>query len=454
MKLSERIFSVFILFVLFSTAMPGQQAPLGMNLGGVVDWSSQLPFVDVFRSARNWIPQQVDGGPWDTGEQLNVDSLGWIAALDSGQAAGTLMTRDLNGHYPAGTYVCLYDGEGQIRFGFDARTTSESPGRIELEVTPGNGGIYLKIVATNPADPVRNIRVLMPGFETTYQSEPFYPPFLDMIGQYRVLRFMDWMRTNNNETETWSQRTSPQHRSFAGGTGVPVEVMVELANRLQIDPWFCMPHRADDHFVREFARYVRDNLDPGLTPYLEYSNEVWNGIFSQAGYARQRGLELNLSSNEYQAQLYFYSMRSVQLFQIWQGEFGSRDFVRVLASQSANPWTGEQVMDFQDAYQNADVLATAPYFGGFLGSPSLESRVQQMSVDEVLDSCMADINRVKVRMQTNYQNAQSRGLGLVAYEAGQHLAGHGGVENNQTITDLFIAANYHPRMEDLYQAYL
>ena len=216
--------------------MPGQQAPLGMNLGGVVDWSSQLPFVDVFRSARNWIPQQVDGGPWDTGEQLNVDSLGWIAALDSGQAAGTLMTRDLNGHYPAGTYVCLYDGEGQIRFGFDARTTSESPGRIELEVTPGNGGIYLKIVATNPADPVRNIRVLMPGFETTYQSEPFYPPFLDMIGQYRVLRFMDWMRTNNNETETWSQRTSPQHRSFAGGTGVPVEVMVELANRLQIDP--------------------------------------------------------------------------------------------------------------------------------------------------------------------------------------------------------------------------
>jgi len=39
---------------------------------------------------------------------------------------------------------------------------------------------------------------------------------------------------------------------------------------------------------------------------------------------------------------------------------------------------------------------------------------------------------------------------LVAYEGGQHLAGHGGAENNEKLTQLFHAANHHPGMRDLY----
>lgn len=45
-------------------------------------------------------------------------------------------------------------------------------------------------------------------------------------------------------------------------------------------------------------------------------------------------------------------------------------------------------------------------------------------------------------------------LELVAYEGGQHLVGYQGAENLQPLTDLFIAANRHPRMYDLSRRHL
>ena len=90
--------------------------------------------------------------------------------------------------------------------------------------------------------------------------------------------------------------------------------MIDLCNRLQVDPWFCIPHLADDDYVRQFATMVRERLDPKLKVYVEHSNEVWNGQFAQARYAKEEGRRLGLSDNDFQAQLYYHSMRSVQIF--------------------------------------------------------------------------------------------------------------------------------------------
>ena len=145
----------------------------------------------------------------------------------------------------------------------------------------------------------------------------------------------------------------------------------------------------------------------------------------------------------------------MEIFGIVSSVFGgTQRLVRVLASQSANPWTGTTVMDWNSASAHADAYAVAPYFGGFLGSSDLQSQVQLMSVDQILDSCSADIQRVMATSQTNKSDASSRGLQLVCYESGQHLVGVNGVENNTTITGLFIAANRHPRMKELYLDYL
>jgi len=236
-------------------------------------------------------------------------------------------------------------------------------------VDASRGGIFLTITATNPSNDIRNIRLIMPGFEETYATQVFHPAFLEAAGRSKVLRFMDWMATNNSPQVTWADRPKPSDAVYAV-RGAPVEVMVDLANRLGADPWFCMPHQADDDYVTRFATYVRDHLHPGLRVSVEYSNEVWNGIFDQAGYAQEQGLALGLSTHPFEAQLRHYSVRAVHIFDIWTTVFGGTDrLVRVMAAQSANPWTATTELDSRDAFTKTDALAIAPSFGAGYGTP-------------------------------------------------------------------------------------
>jgi hypothetical protein len=60
--------------------------------------------------------------------------------------------------------VLLYSGDGTILLGFDATTTSVSPGRITFTVTPStvrDNGVYVHLISTNPNKPVNNIRVVL-----------------------------------------------------------------------------------------------------------------------------------------------------------------------------------------------------------------------------------------------------------------------------------------------------
>ena len=43
-------------------------------------------------------------------------------------------------------------------------------------------------------------------------------------------------------------------------------------------------------YLTEFAKMVKTKLDPDLKVYVEYSNEVWNWGFQQAGWMIQSKL--------------------------------------------------------------------------------------------------------------------------------------------------------------------
>ena len=64
---------------------------------------------------------------------------------------------------PRGRYLVRYKGEGKLNFGFAAKVVSQRRGEMVLEVTPNDGGVYLWIDATNPANYLREIEILMPG---------------------------------------------------------------------------------------------------------------------------------------------------------------------------------------------------------------------------------------------------------------------------------------------------
>lgn len=427
----------------------------GMNLSGVVDWTTEWPLVDVFKASRPWVTSD-----WQSASEKReyaFDAAG-NPLLGPGQSVQTLMLREIGGHYPAGIYAITYGGKGVVALGpSDVRkVVKERPGRIEAQVVPGDAGILLQIVKSDPKDPIRDLHVWMPGFENA--RSPFHPLFRERLRPFGTLRFMDWQMTNNSPVVHWADRAQPGDARYANARGIPLERMIELANTLGANPWFCMPHQADDTFVRNFARMVQQRLDPRRKITIEYSNEVWNGQFAQARYALAKGKAQNLGPSDFECQLRYYSQRAVEIFKIWEavfGEAGKKRLVRVLGSQSANPWVSEQVLGWKGAAAHVDALAIAPYFGNDFGNPQTQNEVAKLSVDQLMDALAKEVDG-KNRLWIEQQAAVARryGVKLVAYEGGQHLVGVGGAENNQALTDLFIAANRSPRMADLYGKHL
>jgi len=436
-------------------AAPNDNSALGINIAGVTYWSSEIVFVDLFRHSQTF-KSQAPGAGYGQGGPLDLTETGWVRSLrGDGQFADSIIFSRPALGYPAGVYACLYEGQGKVQFGYRMKVVEEKLGQIRVQVNADQDLLTLRITQTNPADPVRNIRFILPGFEDTYKDQPFHPEFLKRWEKFKVLRFMDLHRTNNSEQVNWSDRPTPQMQTQGSEAGVALEYLVQLTNTLHADPWFCMPHQATDDYVRQFAQMVKAQLDPNLKVHIEYSNECWNGIFAQAGYCRDKGKALGLSDNDFQAQLRYYSKRSVEVFRTWAEVFDGTDrLVRVLAAQSANPWTSGQVIAFEEAYRRADVLAIAPYFGNALGDPKRQNETAQMTVDQVLDKCAEYIKEGNKTIAEQARVAKERGLRLVAYEAGQHLVGYSGAENNKPLEDLFHAANRHPRMKDLYLDYL
>jgi hypothetical protein len=434
---------------------PNENSAFGINLGGVTYWSTEFVFADLFKHSQTW-KSQAPGKKYAQGGPLDLTKDGWVRSLaDNGQLADSIILSSINGRYPGGIYTCLYDGQGELKFAYGISVVDEKPGRIKVQVRPEQNLLTLGITKTDPKDPVRNIRFILPGFEETYNRQPFHPEFLKRWEKFKVLRFMDFQHTNNSRQTNFSDRPTPKMQTQGGRGGVALEYMIQLANTLNADPWFCMPHLATDDYILEFAKIVKQQLKPNLKVYIEYSNECWNSIFAQARYCKDKGKALELSDNDYQAQLRYYSKRSVQIFKLWEKVFGgTKRLVRVLAAQSANPWTSEQVMDFEAAFKQADVLGIAPYFGHALGNPKNQDKTVKMSVDDVLDACKGYIEKNNKTIAKQAELAKERGLRLIAYEGGQHLVGHGGAENNKAMEQLFHSANRHPRMKQLYLEYL
>ena len=152
---------------------------------------------------------------WGNGQRMDLGDTGYPNKLQPWQTLITLSVRDVCKHGVAGRYVVLYDGDGEIDFVMDSKSAAFQKGRIDVDFTPtckrecwfdkrdwkpycSENGFGIIIRATNPLDPVRNIRVVMPNFLKTHEQLPFHPFFLKHLERYSVIRFTDWSKTNSN----------------------------------------------------------------------------------------------------------------------------------------------------------------------------------------------------------------------------------------------------------------
>ena len=454
--LPRHIFPVglILLFLLLPTPPLAFCQQLGINLAGLHDWNSELPFVDLFRLSRSWVSQQ-NGAPWGQGPTPELDEQGWVKNLPQGAWVETCILNIRDGHYPHGSYTLLFDGKGKIDINNVNGAFKQIGDRVEFEVPGDEGVVWIQIKETDPADYIRNIRVYPPG--VSEKDGMLRSGFLTRWQGVKAVRFMEFMAVNNSREQNWHQRSRMDDATWTIH-GAPVEVAVTIANRLHAAPWFSIPHLADDDYVRRFAQLVKEMLDPELSVYIEYSNETWNPLFSQTQYCREQGLAQKLSDNPVQAGHRYAVQRSLEIFHIWKEVFGPTErLITVMSGQAANPAVNEERLRYQEAWRQCDALAIAPYLSlnvSKSSTPSL-SEVRGWSIDRLEWELAGNILAKSTRwMGDGERTARRYGVALIAYEGGQHLVGMQGAENDEQLTRLFLQANRSSQMGTLYDRYL
>jgi hypothetical protein len=434
---------------------PRIKSPLGTNLSMVADWSTQQPFRDFFKMSREWISGEQ--WVWSNGKTVKTDANGWVASLEPGQVARTIFMTGPIAPLFAGTYSVTWEGEGSMQYDGAVKliTGQSKPGLDMVEVTKTGENFVLAITQTNPSNPIRNIKVQPAGLPPSSEAIQFNPDFLDRMRPYSTIRFMDWMRTNDAAPASWETRAKPSDAMWTTAKGVPLEAMASLCNQIKADPWFTMSHLWDDQYIVNFAKLADEQLDPSLTIYVEHSNEVWNGMFQQATYAREQGMAMGLATEPFLAQLRYHSQRSVEIFKLFQKSVKpTRKLARVMGGWHCNTWSSGELLGWKSADQFTDALAIAPYFGYEYGLPENAAKVDQMSVRDLV----RDIRRRAIPDAMGFCKDQKvvcdqHGVALIAYEAGQHLVGVGPRMDSEPLNKLFDAINRDLRMQSLYLRY-
>jgi hypothetical protein len=253
---------------------------IGINLHAIKDYSTAIPFANIMLGSKYpWVSQSPGKtNPWNDQRPIAIGANGWPSSLLDNQVAVTQVFTNLSGHYPLGKYQIKSVGyEGEVLQGNTVvRFNSSAPTSEPIDLTSANNNALTiritKITANNPS-----VSIFLPGAGGLTLFNPTYVKILR--GFKGCLRFMDWQQTNNspNQSYPWTQIDAPQ----MGDSGVNLEYAIALSNELGASPWFCIPHQATHDYCDTLAAALVNNLSHDQPVYVEYSNEIWNSIFTQ-----------------------------------------------------------------------------------------------------------------------------------------------------------------------------
>ena len=431
---------------------------IGMNLDWNTYYSAEYPFINRMKSASSWLANGASAS------SITLDADGYPTAVPAG--AGSVYVMVGLDPLSAGTsdvYTLTYTGTASI-YVTGSRVISSEPGKIVFQYTRTDSNLTpVNVAGLDPANPLGNMALVRSDQVDLYnEGKIFNPAFLSKIGQFDTLRFMDWSSTNQNLTKNWSDRTTVNDATWqsTGSSGVPIEVEVALANQTKTDMWLNVPTQATDDYVRQMMTYVHGNLDPSLSVHLEYSNEVWNFGFQQAGYALAQGDKLwgtdanhdgTIDAND-PAEHYgpgwvtYYGYRAAQIASIANQVFGADDsrLHNVLSTMTAYEGLEDYILD---GVTRANVGSTASlfndyavttYFNGGLngataadqatilswaksGAAGLTAAFAALKDGTGLSSGSLSLASLRGILAYQSQVAQINGLNLVAYEGGVDL---------------------------------
>ncbi len=448
--------------------------PVGANVGAVNYYSLDNAFVDMTKQAEflslanTSQPAAVDANGWPTQD--------FQAIFD----AGTPDTAQvLNG-----TYSLSFTGQASMSPAFTPggavtnqvynAATNTTTANFTVNASNSADGWYIVLDFSNTNGGVKNLKLIRPGYAPN-TTQVFTNQFLSELSPFGVLRTMDFTETNNNPVVNWSDRSQVTDATQSTDLGVAWQYVIDLANATQKDLWINIPEGATDAYVTQLATLIKQQLDPGLVVYVEYSNELWNGSFSQfnanvqaavaevtAGMASGTpsplfypGETAQNADGSYVAQYDWAWRRIAQRIEQISADFSSvwgagaiNNQIRpVLASQMSNPYILQTGLQFlQNTYgspsQYLYAVAGAPYF-------NLNGQDSQTNLtsDQVLAALSASIAQVTTEYAAYADLATYYGLRMDAYEGGPDTFGPNNIAAKE-------AASLGPAMTALVTTYL
>jgi hypothetical protein len=239
-----------------------------------------------------------------------------------------------------------------------------------------------------------------------------------------------------------------------------------------------MPHRATPGFMTEFARLVKAKLDPGLKVYVEYSNEVWNWGFQQAGWMLQskvagdavlasglpawkKGLipqfvfeDGAVAKDGGEAHPERMAALDRRCFAAWEAVFDGADrgrLVRVAGVQHAWPDTARRTAKWVTEHGGADAIAPAGYVGP---NDEIYRRWEAAGAGLTADRVLTDMNEAFEKDSARWTReiaaiAKQFNLKYLVYEGGQHIQPKG--QQETSYMPALKAAQTDPGMYRLYQ---
>lgn len=466
---------------------------LAYNLGNPVDNSPELPFNDLMKVGRAWLNGWNDG--WDEIAPY-VDANGWPTQMPPGW---TVIRNSWALPYGNVPHVLTYEGEGTLALFNVTITDSSTPGRIEFTNAGANENTWLDITETDPNDNgehIRNIKIFRADRETLVnEGVTFNPDFIDNIRDVKLIRTLDWTTTNSSTIVDFADLPTKDWFTYQTGYGsptfgVPLEVQIELANLIEADLWYCMPHQATDACMQSIAEQVEASLDLGRVFNIEYTNEGWNHYLgTQAGWMAAQATALwgtDAVAGIPPGGLDYQAMRTAQMAKIFKDVFAGQTerIDTIFGSQNVTGalwwlqnrilntlvWTTKNtptpVLAFGDY---VDTVAVSSYFGGstmasgdyptenaeflaFLGSHTEEETFDYLR-DCYLDPDYPESIPKVTQLWEDFKVALPVGMKLKHYEGGSHCQHLLADAQFSTVGVFFYNFHRSPQMAELYEAW-
>lgn len=420
---------------------------LGTNLLPTNIFNHSIMFADRRLNSSDWMGSQ--NGGWNN-YNLSIGPDGMPSALPANTVALTIFPEvDDKGQYevkwkgsgkvdivaPPGTNVVTREAN-RLVFNSGGYRIDQGPSMIEVSSLPVS---ELSIKRTDEGDQLID------------------SDFAKYVDYYDGVRYMDMGNTNRAwwtgepDIVKWSQRTPPLKWNQWGPDGIPYEQMLAIADEMNYNfVWFCVPHTADDDYVKQMATFLRDNARPDLLLYIEWSNEPWNWGFDVRSLLESDAQAQGITS--FQA----LGRRISNMTSIFESVFSQSDMgtrVRIVVNHiSSMDVTGFD--QWNQIYANEFRLIMGEGLAGRVHAISTHTYFGHgaafTSVDSIISACAAEIKALNQMFVWYKQLADEFGVEATSYEGGQHIV----PGTDAAVTAAVRKAIDDPRMEQLYRSLL